>query len=125
MSDVEDRDEEFDEDDELEDDDDFNTEDADDEYEDDEDDADANTLPAANARAVLEYLARAVVDDPDAVEVDVEDGRGRTVQLAVHVADGDMGRVIGKRGRVANAIRTLVRAAAVRDDVEVDVEFVD
>jgi predicted RNA-binding protein YlqC (UPF0109 family) len=118
VSDDGDRDEDFEDDDEL--DDEFE----DDDYE-DEDDGDANRLPAANARAVLEYLARAVVDDPDAVEVEVEDGRGRTVQLAVHVADGDMGRVIGKRGRVANAIRTVVRAAAVRDDVEVDVEFVD
>ena len=126
MSDAGDRDEEFDDDDELEDDVDANT--IDDDYEDDDDEdegADANTLPAANARAVLEYLARAVVDDPDAVEVEVEDGRGRTVSLAVHVADGDMGRVIGKRGRVANSIRTVVRAAASRDGVEVDVEFVE
>ena len=45
--------------------------------------------------------------------------------LNVTVAPGDMGRVIGKRGRVATAIRTVVRAAAVRDGVEVDVEFVD
>ena len=125
MSDAEERDEDF-EDDDLEDED-YNTADnGDDDYDEDEDDGnDVNTLPAANARAVLEYLARSVVDDPDAVEVEVEDGRGRTIQLAVHVADGDMGRVIGKRGRVANAIRTLVRAAAVRDNVEVDVEFVD
>ena len=41
------------------------------------------------------------------------------------VADGDMGRVIGKRGRVANAIRTIVRAAAVADDAQIDVDFVD
>ena len=41
------------------------------------------------------------------------------------VADGDMGRVIGRRGRVANAIRTIVRAAAVRDETEIDVDFVD
>ncbi len=45
--------------------------------------------------------------------------------ITVHVAPDDMGRVIGKRGRVANAIRTVVRAAAVRDDVEVEVEFGD
>ncbi len=84
---------------------------------------DANTITAASARAVLEYLARSVVDDPDGVRVEVEDGR--PVTLEVHVSDGDMGRVIGKRGRVANAIRTVVRAAAARDGVEVDVEFVD
>lgn len=87
------------------------------------DDADPNTIVAASARAVLEYLAKSVVDDPDGVRVEVTDGR--PVTLEVHVTEGDMGRVIGKRGRVANAIRTVVRAAAARDGVEVDVEFVD
>lgn len=85
---------------------------------------DPNTVPAASAQRVLEYLTRQLVDDPDAVTVEAEDGSDRTV-LNVRVAPGDMGRVIGKRGRVANAIRTLVRAAAVRDGVEVDVEFLD
>jgi len=116
----------------------------DDTYEDDEevngnladpvdDDVDGNTidpvddgeLPAANAQAVLAYLARAVVSEPDAVTIDVEDGRRGGLSLNVHVADGDMGRVIGKRGRVAQSIRALVRAAAVNDGVSVDVEFVD
>ena len=45
--------------------------------------------------------------------------------IEVRVAPGDMGRVIGKRGRIAQSIRTVVRAAAVRDGVEVDVDFVD
>lgn len=90
---------------------------------DDGDGDDANTITAASARAVLEYLAKSVVDDPDGVRVEVTDGR--PVTLEVHVTEGDMGRVIGKRGRVANAIRTVVRAAAARDGVEVDVEFVD
>ena len=100
--------------------------DADDYDDDDEVDpnaVEANTIPAGSARSVLEYLARAVVDDPDGVDVEVEDGH--PVTLSVHVSEGDMGRVIGKRGRVANAIRTVVRAAAARDGVEVDVEFVD
>lgn len=86
--------------------------------------ADANTIPAASAQQVLEFLTRQLVDDPDAVTVEAEQGASRTV-LNVRVAPGDMGRVIGKRGRVANAIRTVVRAAAVRDGVEVDVEFLD
>jgi predicted RNA-binding protein YlqC (UPF0109 family) len=85
---------------------------------------DPNTVPAATAQAVLAYLTRQLVDDPDAVSVEAEVGSGRTV-LNVRVAPGDMGRVIGKRGRVANSIRTIVRAAAVRDGVEVDVEFLD
>ena len=79
---------------------------------------------APTAVAVLDYLVRQIVDDPDGVRVTVDDGRDR-LQLNVHVSDGDMGRVIGRRGRVANSIRTVVRAAAVRDDVEVDVESVD
>lgn len=87
--------------------------------------ADANAVPAGNARTVLEYLARAVVEEPDAVEIDVEEGRRGGVTLNVRVGPGDMGRVIGKRGRVAQSIRTVVRAAAVRDGVSVDVEFVD
>ena len=85
---------------------------------------DANQLPAEHARAVCAYLVESIVEDPDGVEVAVQESGSRR-RLDVTVAPGDMGRVIGKRGRVANAIRTVVRAAAVRDDAEVDVEFVD
>jgi predicted RNA-binding protein YlqC (UPF0109 family) len=85
---------------------------------------DANRIPAATARDVCEYLVKAVVDEPDGVEVDVVDRRGRSL-IEVRVAPGDMGRVIGKRGRIAQSIRTVVRAAAVRDGAEVDVDFVD
>ena len=76
------------------------------------------------AVAVLEHVTRSLVDNPDEVKVQVED-TGDRLQLNVSVADGDMGRVIGKRGRMAHAIRTVTRAAAVRDGVEVDIEFVD
>lgn len=76
------------------------------------------------ARTVLEYVVKTLVEDPDAVEVDLDD-RGRRPVLNVHVGDGDMGRVIGKRGRVAQSIRTVVRAAAARDGLDVEVEFVD
>ena len=99
----------------------------DDEFEDDEfedDGDDVNRIPAATARAVLDYLVRALVDDPDSVQVDAVEGR-RGISLRVSVAPGDMGRVIGKRGRTANAVRAVTRAAAVRDGVEVDVDFVD
>ena len=109
--------------DDVEGDDDFEDEDELDDNETDDAD-DVNRIPAATARAVLDYLVRALVDDPDSVEVDAVEGR-RGVSLRVSVAPGDMGRVIGKRGRTANAVRTVTRAAAVRDGVEVDVDFVD
>lgn len=96
----------------------------DDNDEDDHDDIDANRVPGATALSVLEYLVKALVEDPDAVEIDVDDDR-RGVRMQVSVASGDMGRVIGRRGRIANAIRTVVRAAAVNDGIAVDVDFVD
>jgi hypothetical protein len=80
--------------------------------------------PAPTAISVLDLLVTSLVDDPDAVRIDPIEQRGR-IRLEVRVGPDDMGRVIGKRGRVANAIRTVVRAAAVRDGVEVDVEFED
>ncbi len=80
--------------------------------------------PAPTAISVLDLLVTSLVDDPDAVRIDPIEQRGR-VRLEVRVGPEDMGRVIGKRGRVANAIRTVVRAAAVRDGVDVDVEFED
>lgn len=83
-----------------------------------------NTIAGAHARDVLAYLVESIVSDPEGVEVSVDDSGSRT-RLDVSVSPGDMGRVIGKRGRVANAIRTVVRAAAVRDELDVDVEFVD
>src|SRR5215211_4715044 len=80
--------------------------------------------PAPTAISVLDLLVTSLVDDPDAVRIDPIEQRGK-VRLEVRVGPEDMGRVIGKRGRVANAIRTIVRAAAVRDGVDVDVEFED
>ena len=76
------------------------------------------------AVAVLEYLAKALVADPDGVRVEADDSDGLT--LNVYVSDGDMGRVIGKRGRVANSIRSVARAAAAKDgETGVSIEFVD
>jgi uncharacterized protein len=80
--------------------------------------------PAPTAISVLDLLVTSLVDDPDAVRIDPIEQRGK-VRLEVRVGPDDMGRVIGKRGRVANAIRTVVRAAAVRDGVDVDIEFED
>ena len=81
-------------------------------------------VPAPTATAVLGHIVRSIVDDPEAVRVDAIEGRNR-VRLEASVAPGDLGRVIGRRGRTAQSIRTLVRAAASRDGVDVDVEFVD
>ena len=89
-----------------------------------DDDGDLDAEPAPTAISVLDLLVTSLVDDPDAVQIDPMEQRDR-VRLEVRVGPEDMGRVIGKRGRVANAIRTVVRAAAVRDDVNVDVEFED
>jgi uncharacterized protein len=90
----------------------------------DRDDDDGADEPAPTAISVLDLIVTSLVDDPDAVRIDPIEQRDR-VRLEVRVGPDDMGRVIGKRGRVANAIRTVVRAAAVRDDVNVDVEFED
>jgi predicted RNA-binding protein YlqC (UPF0109 family) len=85
---------------------------------------DHNRIPAATATRVLEYLVREIVDDADLVRVEVDDSNPRVV-LNVHVGPGDIGRVIGKRGRVAKSIRRVTRAAAVKDGVEVDIEFIE
>jgi predicted RNA-binding protein YlqC (UPF0109 family) len=85
---------------------------------------DANTVSGAVARSVLEYVAKQIVDDPDSVVVEVDEGRGR-VELRLHVASDDMGKIIGKRGRVAQAVRTLVRAAGAREGVDANVDIVD
>jgi predicted RNA-binding protein YlqC (UPF0109 family) len=76
------------------------------------------------AEATLEYLAKQLVDNPDDVEVVVDEG-GRTTVLELHVHDDDLGKVIGKRGRTAKALRTLVKAAASLDGENVSVEIVD
>jgi predicted RNA-binding protein YlqC (UPF0109 family) len=66
-------------------------------------------------RDLVEFLTRALVDDPDAVSVEEVEENGDIV-LEITVASDDVGRVIGRGGRIANAIRTLAKAAAVRED---------
>ena len=74
--------------------------------------------------AVLTYIARSLADEPDAVVVEADD-TSRGMRFRVHVAPDDMGRVIGRRGRTAQAIRTLVGAAGARDGTQVSVDIVD
>ncbi|MEO8092495.1 MAG: KH domain-containing protein [bacterium] len=75
-------------------------------------------------RELVEFITRALVADPDSVRVDELDDDGETV-LEVRVAQDDLGRVIGRSGRVANAIRTVAKAAATREDRRVLVEIID
>jgi uncharacterized protein len=95
-----------------------------DDYDDDDINDDYNRVRGAIPKNVLEYVARNIVDEPDAVVVEVEDGR-RGISLNLHVAPDDMGKVIGRRGRVAQAMRSVVRAAGAREGIEAQVEIVD
>jgi predicted RNA-binding protein YlqC (UPF0109 family) len=79
---------------------------------------------APEAQDLLRHVVASIVENPDAVSIDASED-GDTIRFDVSVGDGDMGRVIGKRGRTAHAIRALVRAAAAKDGTAVDVEFVD
>jgi predicted RNA-binding protein YlqC (UPF0109 family) len=76
-------------------------------------------------RDLLEYLARQLVDSPDEVTVEQFEEDDGTVVLELSVADDDYGRVIGKGGRTANALRTVVKAAAVKEQRRVLVDIVD
>jgi hypothetical protein len=73
-------------------------------------------------KELLEYLARSLVDNPDAVRVEVEEDDDE-VALILTVDEADMGRVIGRDGRIANAIRALLRVAAARDGRHVELEI--
>lgn len=75
-------------------------------------------------KELAEYIARSLVDNPDDVEVH-EFVSGRRVDLELSVAKDDMGRVIGKRGRVANAIRALLRVAADRKGKKVSLDIME
>jgi predicted RNA-binding protein YlqC (UPF0109 family) len=75
-------------------------------------------------RDLVEFLARALVEDPDSVQVEEVEENGDLV-LEVTVGSDDLGRLIGKGGRVANAIRTIAKAASTRADRRVLVEFIE
>jgi hypothetical protein len=75
-------------------------------------------------RELLEFLARSLVEDPDAVEVTEVDEEGDVV-LELEVAEDDLGRIIGRGGRIANALRTVVKASATRAEKRVIVDILD
>ena len=74
-------------------------------------------------KELVEVIAKALVDNPDEVVV-TEKTEGTTTVVELHVAASDMGKVIGKQGRIAKAIRSVVKAAASKDNTRVDVEIV-
>lgn len=74
-------------------------------------------------KEIVEVIAKALVDRPEAVEVSEKEDERQTL-IGLHVAEDDMGKVIGKQGRIAKAMRTLVKAAATREEKKVTVEIV-
>ena len=74
-------------------------------------------------KELVEVIAKALVDHPEEVSVN-EKNEGRTIVLELHVAEGDMGKVIGKQGRIAKAIRSVVKAAAAKEDKRVVVDII-
>ena len=72
---------------------------------------------------LLEYLARQLVDEPDAVRVEEEEDEYGGLVLHLHVAEDDVGKVIGRQGRVARALRTVIRACAAGEDRRVQLEI--
>ncbi len=74
-------------------------------------------------KELVEVIAKALVDHPDEVVV-TEKESGKNVTVELHVAASDMGKVIGKQGRIAKAIRSVVKAASSKDNKKVDVEII-
>ena len=84
----------------------------------------SGSVSAPTAVAVITHIVKSIVDQPDAVVVEEVVGEGKH-RIDVRVGDGDLGRVIGRRGRTAASIRTVTRAAASKDGVDIDIEFLD
>ena len=74
---------------------------------------------------VVEYIGKEIVEDTKSVKVDVADSDDENITIEVRTSPDDMGRVIGKRGRVARAIRTVAQAAADEEGLNSSVEFID
>lgn len=113
---------EFDDEDDL----DLSAEDEDDDVDgDDEIAAEGNRIVGGLPKGVLEYVARNIVDDPDGVFVETSERRAGEVELRLHVSPSDMGKVIGRRGRVAQALRQVVAAAGTKEGVRASLDIVD
>jgi len=81
-------------------------------------------MKGENLQGLVEFVAQSLVDQPTEVRVNQQQ-YGNSVRLELHVAKSDMGRVIGKRGRVANSIRTLLKVAAAREGNRADLDIVE
>jgi predicted RNA-binding protein YlqC (UPF0109 family) len=95
----------------------------DDDYE-DEVGGEGNRIVGARSKAVVEHVTRAIAEEPDAVEVELIERRGE-VSLLVHADPSDMGRLIGKRGRVIQALRQVTSAAGAGEGVKVSVDVLE
>ena len=73
---------------------------------------------------IVEYVAKSLVDEPDEVKVTEQEGGDRLI-IRLDVTDNDMGRVIGRNGRIASAIRSLLKVAAIKEDARVGLEIGD
>ncbi len=76
-------------------------------------------------KEVLEIIAKALVDNPDDVNITESDNGDNSITLELRVAQSDMGKVIGKQGRIAKAIRTVVKAAASRENKKASVDIIE
>lgn len=81
-------------------------------------------LPSDRVADLVEYLVVSLASDPDAISIEVTDGSDSSL-IEVHVAEGDVGRIIGRHGRVIKSIRALARACGAREGISVDVEVVE
>lgn len=81
-------------------------------------------MKESNLQDLLEFLAKSIVDDPQRVVVE-EYRNGKTIQLDLQVGKADIGRVIGKHGRVANSIRAILKVVAARNGKQVTMDVVD
>jgi len=111
--------------DEFDDEDDIDLSAEDDDEVDDEIGAEGNRIVGGIPKGVLEYVARNIVDDPDGVFVETSERRAGEVELRLHVSPSDMGKVIGRRGRVAQALRQVVAAAGTKEGVRASLDIVD
>ncbi|MGZ4676853.1 MAG: KH domain-containing protein [Acidimicrobiia bacterium] len=96
---------------------------SDDDFE-DEVGGEGNRIVGGRAQAVVEHVTRAIADEPDAVEVQMIERRGE-VTLLVHADKRDMGRLIGRRGRVVQALRQVTRAAGAAEGIKATVDIVE